>query len=117
MTIRDIAREAGYAVGTVSRVLNNNPNVSAAARARILEVVQQHNFQPNANARHLKLQSSSAIAILVRGTQNMLFTGILEKMQALIEERGYVSLLYYVDEEADELEQARRVCQERRPYG
>lgn len=117
MTIRDIAREAGYAVGTVSRVLNNNPNVSAAARARILEVVQQHNFQPNANARHLKLQSSSAIAILVRGTQNMLFTGILEKMQALIEECGYVSLLYYVDEEADELEQARRVCQERRPYG
>ena len=32
MTIKDIAREAGYAVGTVSRVINNNPNVSAAAR-------------------------------------------------------------------------------------
>ena len=36
MTIKDIARESGYAVGTVSRVINNSPNVSEAARARVL---------------------------------------------------------------------------------
>lgn len=117
MTIRDIAREAGYAVGTVSRVLNNGPNVSEAARKRILEVVQRHNFQPNANARQLKLQASSGIAIVVKGIQNMLFTGILEKMQQQIEARGYISMLYYLDEEADEMAQARRICQERKPYG
>ncbi len=117
MTIKDIARESGYAVGTVSRVLNNDPNVSEVARARILDVVQKHNFQPNANAKHLKMQASSGIALIVKGTQNMLFAAIIEKMQALIEERGYVSILYYIDEEANEVEQATVVCQERKPYG
>ena len=117
MTIKDIAREAGYAVGTVSRVLNNNPNVSSAARERILEVVHQYNFQPNANAKHLKLQASSGIAMVVKGTQNMLFAPIIEKMQTLIENHGYVSMIYYIDEEANEVEQAALICHERKPHG
>ncbi|MDD4851368.1 MAG: LacI family DNA-binding transcriptional regulator [Gemmiger sp.] len=117
MTIKDIAREAGYAVGTVSRVLNNNPNVSPAARAKILEVVKRHNFQPNANAKHLKLQASSGIALVVKGTQNMLFAALIEKMQALIENRGYVSMIYYIDEEDSEVTQATLICQERKPHG
>ena len=56
MTIKDIARESGYAVGPVSRVLNNNPRVSEDARRKILAVVAQHGYQPNANAKHLKQQ-------------------------------------------------------------
>lgn len=117
MTIRDIARESGYAIGTVSRVLNNSPNVSDAARARIMDVVRRHNFQPNANAKHLKLQSSFGIAIIIKGTQNMLFIGILEHMQSLVEAHGYVCMPYYIDEEANEVEQAMLICQERKPYG
>ena len=117
MTIKDIAREAGYAVGTVSRVLNKNPNVSPAARARILDVVHSHNFQPNANAKHLKQQASYGIALIVKGRQNMLFTALVEKAQNLIEAAGYPSTIYYIDEEANEVEQAILLCTERRPYG
>ena len=40
MTIKDIAKESGYAVGTVSRVLNNHPDVSEKARETILAVVE-----------------------------------------------------------------------------
>ena len=54
MTIKDIAQRSGYAVGTVSRVLNGHPDVSDAARAKILSVVADTGFQPNDNARHLK---------------------------------------------------------------
>ena len=57
MTIKDIAREAGYSVGTVSRVLNHSENVSEKARKRILEVVDKYHFQLNSNAKHLKKQS------------------------------------------------------------
>ena len=39
MTIKDIARESGFAIGTVSRALNNAPGVSAETRQKILEVV------------------------------------------------------------------------------
>ena len=83
MTIKDIAKESGYAIGTVSRVLNNNPSVSPAARAKILEVIKRYNYQPNSNAKHLKQQSSDGLALIVKGTQNMLFVDILEKMQAI----------------------------------
>lgn len=55
-------KESGYAIGTVSRVLNNNPSVSPAARAKILEVIKRYNYQPNSNAKHLKQQSSDGLA-------------------------------------------------------
>ena len=42
MTIKDIARESGYAVGTVSRVLNNQPGVSEEAHKRVMEVVEKY---------------------------------------------------------------------------
>ena len=117
MTIKDIARESGYAVGTVSRALNNAPGVSAETRQKILEIVNRHNYEPNANAKHLKQQTNDGIALIVKGTQNMLFAGILEPLQQIIEESGYVATVYYIDEEANEVAQARRICTERRPHG
>ena len=47
MTIKDIAKISGYALGTVSRALNNHPNVSEEARKKILEVAKQYNFVNN----------------------------------------------------------------------
>lgn len=117
MTIKDIAALSGYAVGTVSRVLNGSPNVSEEARRRILAVVAEHHFILNNNAKHLKQQSSSGIAVIVKGSQNMLFTSIVERLQGLIREKGPACLIYYIDEDDNELEQALQVCQERRPLG
>ena len=66
MTIKDIAKESGYAVGTVSRVLNNHPDVSEKARETILAVVEKHHFRLNNNAKHLKQQASKGIAVIVK---------------------------------------------------
>ena len=117
ITIKDIARESGYAVGTVSRVLNQQSGVSEKARTRIMEVVERHHFRLNNNAKHLKQQSSNGVAIIVKGNQNMLFASIVEQLQGMIRERGYACLLYYIGEMEDELEQAIRVVTERRPRG
>ena len=54
MTIVDIAKESGYSVSTVSRVLNGRRDVSPAARKKIMEIVDEHQFVPNNNAKHLK---------------------------------------------------------------
>ena len=110
MTIKDIAREAGYAVGTVSRVINNNPNVSPAARARIRAVIEKYNFRPNTNAKHLKQQASQGIAMIVKGTHNMLFALVLEKLQAQCGAAGYNSMVYYIDEQDNEVDRARQIC-------
>lgn len=117
MTIKDIAKESGYAVGTVSRVLNNHPDVSETARAKILAVVEKHHFRLNSNAKHLKQQASNGIAVLVKGSQNMLFAAIVEQLQGMIREKGYACLIFYIREDENEVEQAVQVCRERRPMG
>ena len=53
VTIKDIARESGYSISTVSRVLNHRNDVSPDAREKIEEVVAKFNFVPNNNAKHL----------------------------------------------------------------
>lgn len=117
MTIKEIARESGYAVGTVSRVLNNHPDVSDKARARVMEVVEKYHFRLNNNAKHLKQQTNSGIAIIVKGTRNMLFANMVESLQLLIKEKGYACLLYFIGEDDHEVEQALQVCRERQPLG
>lgn len=54
VTIKDIARESGYSVSTVSRVLNHRNDVSPDAKKKIEKVVAAYNFVPNNNAKHLK---------------------------------------------------------------
>lgn len=117
MTIKDIARLSGYGVGTVSRVLNNQPDVSDEAREKVLAVVAQHNFQPNSNAKHLKQQAATSIAILVKGTQNMLFADILEQIQAILRNHNQEAAVYYLDEDANEVSYAIQLCRERKPQG
>lgn len=117
MTIKDIAREAGYSVGTVSRVLNGSENVSEAAKKAVMEVVEKHQFQLNNNAKLLKQQSSQGIAIIIKGAQNMLFAALLEPIQTLIEKHGYASMMFYLEEDDNEVQEAVKICRERRPLG
>lgn len=117
MTIKDIARESGYAIGTVSRVLNNHPDVSETARRIIMEVVEKNHFRINSNAKHLKQQSNTAIAIIIKGTKNMLFARLVETLQGLIKEKGFACLIYYLEEDDNEVEQALQICLDRQPMG
>ena len=117
VTIKDIARESGYSVSTVSRVLNNRNDVSPDARKRIEEVVAKFNFVPNNNAKHLKQNNSKAIGVLVKGISNMLFASIVEEIQRMIEKTEYTLVVSYLDEDADEVEQAILLCRERKPLG
>lgn len=117
VTIKDIAKESGYSVSTVSRVLNNRNDVSPDARKRIEEVVAKFNFVPNNNAKHLKQNNSKAIGVLVKGISNMLFASIVEEIQRMIEKTEYTLVVSYLDEDADEVEQAILLCRERKPLG
>ncbi len=117
MTIKDIAKLSGYGVATVSRVLNDHPDVSDETRRKVLAVVEEQNFHPNNNAKHLKQQASTSIAVIVKGTQNMLFADLVEKLQALLRDAGQDAAVYYLDEDANEVAYACQLCRERRPMG
>ena len=117
MTIKDIARMSGVGVTTVSRVLNDHPDVSEETRRRVLAVVAEQGFQPNTNARHLKQQTSASIAIIVKGTMNMLFADLVERCQQLLQDAGQNAAVYYLDEDANEVAYTVQLCRERKPLG
>lgn len=117
MTIKDIAQLSGYGIGTVSRVLNNHPDVSEKARQHILKVIEETGFQPNSNAKHLKLRASSSISIIVKGTHNVLFADIVEQIQTRLLENGEDTAVSYLDEDANEVHFAIQLCRDKNPKG
>ena len=70
MTIKDIARISGVSITTVSRVLNDRPDVSDESRRRVLDVIESTNYIPNNSARDLVKTKSDSIGIVVRGISN-----------------------------------------------
>lgn len=107
-TIRDVAREAGVGIGTVSRVLNGSPNVSAATRDRILAVVERLDYQPNVAARQLSGGKTYTIGVLTPFFTNPSYVQRLSGIQAALHDTEYDLVLYSI-ETADQLQ--RRVQQ------
>lgn len=65
LNLEDIAKLSGVSRSTVSRVVNNHPNVSARTRQKVLAIIEEHNFQPNAMARALASQRTRVIGVLI----------------------------------------------------
>ena len=63
--IKDVAREAGVSVGTVSNVLNKPSTVSEAKRRRVLDAISELGYVPNNAARQLKAGVSRAVGLVV----------------------------------------------------
>ena len=117
MTIKDLAAQTGYAVGTVSRVLNNHPNVSEKARTAILKAVEESGFELNVNAKQLKQQHATTILVVVKGTANELFGEMLETIQALVAQTRYSLIVDYMDEDSNEVHRALQLGREKKPLG
>ena len=117
MTIRDLAAQTGYSVGTVSRVLNNQPHVSELAREIILKAAEESGFQLNENAKQLKQQQSNSILVICKGNSNELFDALLIAIQSRVAETGYTLIVDYIDERENEVRRALQLCREKKPQG
>lgn len=73
MNLEEIARLAGVSRSTVSRVVNGDARVSAAARQRVGEVIRVHNYHPNAAARSLASRRSRILGLLIPHAVGVLF--------------------------------------------
>lgn len=73
-TLEDIAQKAGVSRSTVSRVINNQPNVAAEVRRRVLEVIEQTGYHPNVAARALASQRSWTIGLVIPRTVSSFFS-------------------------------------------
>lgn len=117
MTIKDIARISGVSITTVSRVLNNRPDVSDESRRKVLEVIENNNYIPNNSARDLVKTKSDAIGLVVRGVSNPFYTDIIRAVESGITAGGYTMVMQQIGSNEDELKRAAMMEREKRLRG
>lgn len=92
-TIKDVAKEAGLAVGTVSRILNNRGYISDNARKRVEEAVKKLNYQPNEMARSLQKKHSQLIGVIVPQIAHPYFSSLISYLEEAAYQHDYSILL------------------------
>lgn len=112
VTIKDVAREAGVGVVTVSRVFNDQPGVSDATREKVRAVAAGLGYRPNRHARMLKMGASRSIALMMKGIDNPFFQQMLDIMESAARDRDYRLIVTKVPNWADEVEEASRFVDE-----
>ena len=90
-------------ISTVSRVLNEHPDVSEQVRLRVLREVEAQGYIPNNSARDLVRTQSDAIGVVVRGTGNLFFSDVIKAITHEIDCRGYLMVPRFIDSDADEV--------------
>ncbi|KNC88074.1 HTH-type transcriptional regulator GalS [Trabulsiella odontotermitis] len=86
ITIRDVARQAGVSVATVSRVLNNSPLVSPDTRETVMKAVSLLGYRPNANAQALATQSSETIGVVVMDVSDAFFGALVKAVDTVAQQ-------------------------------
>ncbi|MCC8101674.1 MAG: LacI family transcriptional regulator [Clostridiales bacterium] len=117
MTIKEIARLCGVGVSTVSRAINNHPDINEETRKKVLETIQKYNYVPNNSARNLKRSESNTIAVLIKGISNPFFGEMIRVMERETNEKKYSFVLQHVEEFEDEVDVALRIEKEKRLKG
>jgi LacI family transcriptional regulator len=97
-TIRDVAKRAGVAPITVSRVINNSGYVSAATRARVEAAVAELGYVPNRLARSLRLKQTKTLALVLTDITNPFWTTVARGVEDAANEAGFNVILCNTDE-------------------
>ncbi len=117
ITIKDIARICDVGVSTVSRAINNHPDINEKTKKRIMKVIEEYNYIPNNSARNLKLTETNTIAVLIKGITNTFFNQMLKIFEKEIHNNKYSFLIHRVEEEEDEVDVAISLVKEKRLKG
>lgn len=94
VTIKDLAAASGMSKSTVSRVINNAPNVKPETRERVMEAVQKLGYQPDILARGMIAGMLPMVLVVVGDIQNHFFTQALAGLEAKLEEQGYMVVVF-----------------------
>lgn len=98
VSIKDVAREAGVSVSTVSRVIRKTGYVSQEKRENIEKVIEKLNYRPNAMARSLVGQQSHAIGLVVSTIQSPFLIGLLSASEEIARKNGFIIFVQHTHE-------------------
>jgi len=89
VTIRDVARQTGVSVATVSRYINRNAPVSAEVAERLQQVMKELRYVPHAAARHLASRKTHVIGLLLNNLHNDFFVPLLNGVEAVVRQKDF----------------------------
>lgn len=108
--MKQIADKAGVSVVTVSRALNNRPDINKETRARILRIAEEYNYIPNQLAKSLVTQSSKTIGIIIKELQHPFLSTVLQGIADVAREKEFgITLCNTYDNPDLELEYIRQL--------
>lgn len=97
-TIRSIAKDLGLSIGTVSKALKDNHEISEETKLRVLAMVKEQNYVPNPYASSLRRQKSKTIAVVLPEVTDSFFSLAINGIESVARERGYHVLIYLTHE-------------------
>ncbi|GGN96111.1 catabolite control protein A [Saccharibacillus kuerlensis] len=101
VTIYDVAREAGVSMATVSRVVNNNPNVKPQTRKKVYEAIERLGYRPNAVARGLASKKTTTVGVVIPDISNSIFAEIARGIEDIANMYHYNIILCNADKKKD----------------
>jgi DNA-binding LacI/PurR family transcriptional regulator len=117
VTVEEVARAAGLSAMTVSRVLNRQPNVSAATRERVLALSSRLGYTPNHIAKSLVLRRTETIGVIVPEITHSFFPEAIRGIEEIVYQRGYHLILMHSAEDASREADALRTLESKRVDG
>ena len=116
-TIKDIAKICGVGVSTVSRAINNHPDINPETKEKIMNTIKEYGYVPNNSARNLKRVDAKAIAVLVKGISNPFFSNMIKVIEEECKKKRYSMELSHIETDEDEVDAALKVVKEKRLRG
>nr|WP_206110132.1 catabolite control protein A [Paenibacillus aquistagni] len=101
VTIYDVAREAGVSMATVSRVVNNNPNVKPQTRKKVYEAIERLGYRPNAVARGLASKKTTTVGVVIPDISNSIFAEIARGIEDIANMYHYNIILCNADKKKE----------------
>ncbi len=101
VTLRDIAKQTGVSVNTVSRALKDMPDIGAATKTRVVRTARQLGYSPNVMARGLVLRRAFAIGVIATELNNPSRSMLIQQLRLLAASKGYHLLVSGFDSECD----------------
>lgn len=117
ITIKDIAKQCGVGISTVSRAINNHPDINPKTRKMVMQVIEETGFIPNNSARNLKRTDAKCIAVLVKGITNPFFSNMIRIIEEETQRNKYALVLRHVEADEDEVDVALALEKEKRLRG
>jgi LacI family purine nucleotide synthesis repressor len=102
VTIKDVAKEAGVAISTVSNVLNQVDIVSEETRQKVLEAVEKLKYVPNMNAKLLKSNKKNTVGLFLPSIQGDYYRMLIQAVHLQCRLKGYMLNIYISNENTSE---------------